>query len=160
MNTYTSVSQSRVDLARLFTGTGAEIGVEQGEFSEVICKYSTKLYAVDAWRPYSGYTDHTRKDKLYGFYEATKERLAPYNCEIIKGFSMDAVSLFDDDTLDFVYIDANHNYKYVLEDIEQWTEVVKPGGIVSGHDYDIRWRRRLISPSIGLRTLTFLRLPD
>jgi hypothetical protein len=42
---------------------------------------------------------------------------------------------FDDESLDFVYIDANHRPDFVREDIREWTKKVKKGGIVSGHDY-------------------------
>ena len=37
--------------------------------------------------------------------------------------------------LDFVYIDANHNYECVKEDIEHWYPKVKVGGIIAGHDF-------------------------
>jgi hypothetical protein len=37
--------------------------------------------------------------------------------------------------LDFVYIDANHEYEHVLEDVRAWAPKVRAGGIVSGHDY-------------------------
>ena len=37
--------------------------------------------------------------------------------------------------IDFVYIDANHDQKYVAEDIEAWSKVVRSGGIMSGHDW-------------------------
>ncbi len=53
---------------------------------------------------------------------------------------MDAVKDFEDNSLDFVYIDANHEYDYVKQDITEWTKKVKPGGIVAGHDY-IRLRQ-------------------
>ena len=68
-------------------------------------------------------------------YEIATERLKPYNCAIIKQFSKDAAQTFKDGVLDFVYIDANHEYKFVLEDIEVWTPKVRNGGIVSGDDY-------------------------
>jgi hypothetical protein len=54
---------------------------------------------------------------------------------IIKKWSLDAVKDFKRESLDFVYIDANHNYDSIMQDIIQWTRKVKPGGIVSGHDY-------------------------
>ncbi len=37
--------------------------------------------------------------------------------------------------LDFVYLDARHDYASVLEDLGQWSEKVRPGGVLSGHDY-------------------------
>jgi predicted O-methyltransferase YrrM len=48
---------------------------------------------------------------------------------------MDAISDFEDSSLDFVYIDANHTYEAATEDIREWSKKVRPGGIVAGHDY-------------------------
>ena len=48
---------------------------------------------------------------------------------------MDAVKDFEPNSLDFVYIDGNHYFDYVVEDIIHWSKIVRPGGIVSGHDY-------------------------
>ncbi len=42
---------------------------------------------------------------------------------------------FEDESLDFVFIDGNHDFEYVVEDICKWTKKVRKGGIVSGHDY-------------------------
>lgn len=48
---------------------------------------------------------------------------------------MDAVKDFAPSSLDFVYIDGDHFYDRVLEDLTEWSKIVKPGGIISGHDY-------------------------
>jgi len=48
---------------------------------------------------------------------------------------MEAVEDFEDESLDFVYIDANHEFRYIAEDLCEWTKKVKKGGIVSGDDY-------------------------
>ena len=48
---------------------------------------------------------------------------------------MDAVKDFADESLDFVYIDANHEFKYVTEDIFEWSKKVRKGGAIAGHDY-------------------------
>jgi hypothetical protein len=116
---------------------GAEIGVEQGLFSEWICKDNpeVKLFCVDAWQAYRRYRDHVNQSKLDTFYEEAKARLSPYNCEFIRKFSMDAVKDFEPNSLDFVFIDANHDFEFVVNDIIYWSKIVKPGGIVSGHDY-------------------------
>jgi hypothetical protein len=116
---------------------GAEIGVEQGKYSEVLLKSNPglKLYCVDAWARYKGYRDHVNQDKLDGFLRATEDRLKPYDGVICRGYSQDVVKRFKRQSLDFVYIDANHLLPYVIQDIWQWSERVRPGGIVSGHDY-------------------------
>ena len=48
---------------------------------------------------------------------------------------MEAVKDFKDNSIDFVYIDGNHTYDYVTQDITEWSKKVRKGGIVSGHDY-------------------------
>lgn len=131
----------RSQLAELFAEfgfeVGAEVGVEQGEYSEILCLANPKLklYAIDAWKAYRDYRDHTRQSKLDRFYETTKARLSPYNCQIIREFSLDVVKNFADKSLDFIYIDANHNFQNVTNDIVEWSKKVKEGGIISGHDY-------------------------
>lgn len=130
------VAAGRNELAKLFNGkTGIEVGVEQGVFSEVICKAGARLYGVDPWLAYKGYREHVTQEKLDGFFNITNERMAPYEFTAVRQTSVEASKLFEDESLDFVYIDANHSYESVLEDLSVWVPKVKPGGIVSGHDY-------------------------
>ncbi|SDD85095.1 Methyltransferase domain-containing protein [Sphingomonas sp. YR710] len=49
--------------------------------------------------------------------------------------SRDAAALIDNDSLDFVYIDANHSFSSTSEDLDLWFPKLKIGGIFSGHDY-------------------------
>ena len=114
---------------------GAEIGVEQGKYTEILCKAGLEIYAIDAWTAYKGYCDHVNQTKLNNFLEITKKRLFSYNCHIIKDFSMDAVKKFNDGELDIVYIDCNHNFQNVTNDIAEWSKKVRKGGIISGHDF-------------------------
>ena len=119
---------------------GAEIGVYKGTYSEVLCRANPdmKLYCIDPWTTYESEDPEPYgqdQKALDGFHEETKERLSKYNCEIIKKKSMEAIKDFKQGDLDFVYIDANHSYHSVKEDVESWSEIVRPGGIVAGHDY-------------------------
>lgn len=129
------------DLTGLFSElgfkVGAEIGIERGVYSKKICDKNPgiKLYCIDPWLHYSEYREHVSQDKLDGFYEETKAKLAPYNCVLIRKTSMEAVKIFDNDSLDFVYIDGNHNYQNTVNDICEWVKKVRPGGIISGHDF-------------------------
>jgi hypothetical protein len=127
--------QNREQLAKLFKGKGVEVGVEKGEYAEVLCKAGLEVIAIDAWTAYKGYRDHVSQSKLDRFYEETKKRLKPYNCKIIKGFSQDIVKEFKNESLDWVYIDGNHEFQNVTNDIAEWSKKVKKGGIVSGHDF-------------------------
>jgi len=129
---------TREDLAQYFNElgftTGAEIGVLAGLYSAVLCEANPglKLFCIDAW----GYGEHKRKAYHLQAYEEAKVRLAPYDATLMHKLSMEAVKDFEDGSLDFVYIDANHKYSFVEEDIREWTKKVRKGGIVSGHDYE------------------------
>jgi hypothetical protein len=116
---------------------GAEIGVETGGYSEVLLRANPglKLYCVDPWKAYRGYRDHVDQKKLDHFYGVASARLEPLGGVIVRKFSMDAVKDFKGGSLDFVYIDGNHNFSHVAQDIHEWGRKVKSGGIVSGHDY-------------------------
>ena len=120
---------------------GAEIGVYKGEFTERFCQAGLKMYAVDSWMafPGQGRTQQVqeRQDFLYGHACRT---LAPYGISpedgtIIRKTSMDAVGDFADGSLDFVYIDGDHSFRHIAADICEWERKVRPGGVVSGHDY-------------------------
>jgi hypothetical protein len=131
------VSQGRKELAALFKGIVVEIGVEQAFYSKMICEASpgVKLYGVDPLKAYKGYREHVSQEKLDGFYDKVLEIMRPYDFTFIRKFSLDAVNDFQDNSVDAVYIDGNHDYENVLADIMFWTRKVKSGGIVSGHDY-------------------------
>jgi len=124
-------------LAKLGLNKGVEIGVEAGIYSEVLCKANPNidLYCVDSWKAYSGYRDHTSQSVMEDLYWTALKRLSPYRAEFIRKFSMHAVRDFNDNELDFVYIDGNHEFQHVVNDICEWTKKVRPGGIVAGHDY-------------------------
>lgn len=130
----------REKLASLFAelgfSKGAEIGVKRGEYSQVLCKANPDLhlYAVDAWTAYSGYRPGRQAGMEVYFKEAT-ERLAPYNCTLVRKFSVDAARSFADDELDFVYIDSCHDFVSVVNDIHEWSRVVRPSGVIAGHDF-------------------------
>lgn len=115
---------------------GAEIGVARGEHAEVLCQKNPNLtlYCIDAWAGYSGYIDYGSK-RLDAFYQDAMQRLAQYNCVIVRKFSMEAAKDFDNGSLDFVYIDGAHDYQSVANDICEWSKKVRAGGIVFGHDF-------------------------
>jgi hypothetical protein len=109
-------------------GIGAEIGVERGNFSRLILsQYQGSLIAVDMW-------DHEE------IYATAQKNLATHRCTMFKESSVDAAKQFSDELLDFVYIDADHDYKSCKEDLEAWFPKVRHGGLVAGHDY-LNWSK-------------------
>ncbi len=130
----------RKDLPQFFKDmgfkAGAEIGVEYGFFSESLCKAGLKIYVIDPWLDYEGYRkNRVSQEERDSWYEETKNRLTPYDCQIIRKFSLDAVKDFEDNSLDFVYIDGAHDFQNAANDIVEWSKKVRPGGVISGHDY-------------------------
>lgn len=125
--------------AELGYTVGAEIGVEQGKFSAEMLidnPHLVKLYSVDPWKAYDRYADHVSQPKLDRFYSEAVQRLQAWPAsQIIRRSSMGALRYVPDGSLDFVYIDGNHHFDYVIMDILEWSKKVRPGGMVAGHDY-------------------------
>lgn len=120
------------------------IGVEVGSFrgyyaNHILSNWGGVLYMVDVWRELSwdDYTDTSNKsidDTVW--YDAMKSvKNFEDRALMLRMQSNQASKLFADGSLDFVYIDANHKYEYVKEDIELWWPKLKSGGMLSGHDY-------------------------
>lgn len=53
----------------------------------------------------------------------------------IKGDSAESADLFEDESVDFVFLDADHIFPRVKSDIEAWWPKIKKGGILAGHDH-------------------------
>lgn len=70
-------------------------------------------------------------------YEHFVENMKPVNSfyKAIKGYSLEIVHKYKDESLDFIFIDAAHDYNNVLADITAWHRKLKPDGIIAGHDY-------------------------
>lgn len=134
------------DLSKLFAelkfNLGVEIGTDQGEFAEVLCKDNSNLHltCIDPWLASAyekGEQPESNEDQDFfdKRFKETCDRLGIYNCFILRTGSMSALSSFEDNSLDFVYIDGNHDFLNVAQDIHFWLKKVKPGGVLSGHDY-------------------------
>jgi len=113
--------------------TGAEIGVNRGAYSEVLCRSisSLKLKCIDPWAPFR----RNSKEKMEGHFIRACKRLRSYDAEIIRKPSMEAVRDIPDKSLDFIYIDAMHEFDPVMLDLILWSDKIRPGGMVAGHDY-------------------------
>jgi hypothetical protein len=135
---------NRTDLARMFFDRGftegVEVGVMKGKYSEILCKVNPnlRLKSVDPYKEmyYEHETVGWGNIGLEQSYKETLELLSPYNCELIRKPSLEAVVDFPYESLDFVYIDGSHEFDYVMCDIIEWGKRVRKGGIISGHDFN------------------------
>jgi hypothetical protein len=137
------LNNTRDDLPEFFKEMGyeigAEIGVLMGAFSKTLCEAGFEMHAVDPWMAYPHHLVRNPgyQKKVDAVYKKAVRELAPYNCTIIRKASMDALADFGDGSLDFVFIDANHDFCHIAEDLFEWSKKVRVGGTVSGHDYHL-----------------------
>lgn len=119
-------------------GFGVEIGVWQGTNSEHLLRHSKLklLYSVDAWHRQFIKPSFSDED-IQNAYHSTLKKLIPYSTRsfCIVETSLKAAQLFPDNYFDFVYIDAQHDYESIKNDIAAWWPKVKSNGIFAGHDY-------------------------
>ncbi len=113
----------------------AEIGVNQGVFSEQIIKltHPSKLHLIDAWGDADRYHDGLKlvvEDKF-------ADKIKTGQVEINVGFSTSVLKNMPDNYFDWVYLDTDHSYKVTVQELNVLKDKVKPDGIIAGHDYII-----------------------
>ncbi len=124
---------------------GAEIGVWKGEFSVKILEVAApkELHLIDPWqfqgefpeRMFGGTVAKEQKD-MDDIYESVKRKFADRNnVTFHRGFSDQVLDEFPDDYFDWIYVDGNHYYEYVMKDLQLSLQKVKPGGFITGDDY-------------------------
>ena len=120
---------------------GVELGVSSGEtfFKVLDANPNLFLYGVDTWilqkdndtEDYDkeGIPLEQRKKTVFSLLP-----LYPLRCKIYEERTDKAHEHFENDSLDFIFIDADHSYESVKRDIKLWTPKVKTTGMIFGHD--------------------------
>ena len=128
----------RIELAKLAGDMRlrfcAEIGVYDGFYSEIICKNvpNVVMICVDTWAPSRNHRNPIRLDNAL---QEARMRLRDYQAIFMKLPSVEAAEKVPDGSLDFVYVDALHDYKNVRDDLNAWDSTLRVGGIFAGHDW-------------------------
>jgi len=91
------------------------------------------------------------QDKFTGLYETYLRNIEPVSNIIntIRKLSLDAAKDYDDNSIDFIFIDAAHDYENVKADIDAWLPKVKEGGIIAGHDWHAGGVKRAVTETFG-----------
>lgn len=132
---------------------GVEVGVHTGDFSAHILKLvkPAKIFLIDPWK-YE--PDPRYRNSLYGSknkqeqvelderYQQVVDRFSEDieagKVTILRQLSVEAAQQFDSESLDWVYIDGNHLYEFVKQDLQLYFPKIKPGGFLCGDDYGIK----------------------
>lgn len=130
------------------TGTWVEVGVQKAQFSTGLLKSLRErgniegvrdVYLVDTWKHHDRYDDkaNVENDAQADNMEISIRNARPFwqSIHFLQIPSARAAPVFHDNSLDFVYLDARHDYCGVEEDILAWWPKLRPGGVLAGDDY-------------------------
>eukprot|EP00931_Biecheleriopsis_adriatica_P122738 TRINITY_DN97765_c0_g1_i1.p1 TRINITY_DN97765_c0_g1~~TRINITY_DN97765_c0_g1_i1.p1 ORF type:complete len:458 (+),score=92.19 TRINITY_DN97765_c0_g1_i1:40-1374(+) len=130
-------------------GTWAEVGVLEAEFSSQLLElmhnrgdwnFVSEMYLIDNWRQYDLYfEDGANLDSLGQVrnLQTSLVKVAPFwnKVRMVQVPSVQAARLFEDASLDFVYLDARHDYCGVVDDILAYWPKLRPQGLMAGDDF-------------------------
>jgi cephalosporin hydroxylase len=126
----------------------AEIGCGYGLHSKYVLNTTniSKLYMIDPYTYYGedgfskGINDVnipnvTTQEKFDMFFNLVKKNILDEKVEFIRDTSINSSKQIEDNSLDAIFIDGDHSYQSVLEDLFAWWPKVKSGGALVGDDY-------------------------
>lgn len=155
------VFENRIDMIHTILQegmVGCELGVFAGEFAEHLVKRNPKhLILLDAWEGetlFSGDQDGNNGTSYPAFYleEMVKQKFRDCsNVEICKAWTFDGIPKIADNSLDYVYIDADHSYEGMKRDLELIRLKMKPYGLILGHDYEMNFEKAKYPWKFGVR---------
>ena len=140
--------------------TMIEIGSYMGESTMLFAssKMFSKIYTIE---PHSGTEIHIDEndydwDIIKQEYKINTRHFD--NITHIEDYSYNVVNQFKDESIDFIYIDANHSYESVKKDLELYLPKLKQNGWIGGHDYNKKYWPGVIqavNENLGIPEHTF-----
>jgi len=125
---------------RIFVELGTHYGQSYFGFCQSVLAngLSTKCYAVDTWQgdEHAGLYD----EEVFAYVEARNRRLYHVFSKLLRMRFDDALSCFNDGTVDLLHIDGLHTYEAVRHDFETWLPKLSSRGVVLFHDVNVRER--------------------
>lgn len=146
-------NSSRVQLAHYLNALGmkgiaVEVGSHRGGYASAFLEQwqGKYLYCIDPWYNPPGYEEQathlhvSRGENRHEDYQACRDALRSIDPNakrhiMLHALSLEVVSAFGNESLDFVYLDADHTRPAIDNDLEAWWHKVKPGGLLAGHDF-------------------------
>ena len=136
----------------------AEVGVEKGgqtRYLLKLCPDIKEYWAIDQWIVVSDLVhgkNALERNKLdwFNLYQKVCQLMIHFKqLRVLRMTSLEASKVFPDKYFDFVYIDAEHSYDAVVNDIAAWLPKVKIGGYLGGHDYNLKSVKKAVWHQFG-----------
>lgn len=123
-----------------------ELGTYTGQSSLVMLPYirqvKGRLYGVDWFKGNPGVEKlneaFQRHDVLEVFRRNIREAGYEDDVTVLVGTADSVVPIVADGSIDFLFIDADHRYSSLRNDILRWYPKLKQGGVLCGHDLEKR----------------------
>lgn len=136
---------------------GVELGIWLGASSKFLLDLPMieHLYMVDPWSPAYQYGTNYTAEQFEGFYRSVKELIERYGKRktILRMDSTAAKSLIPKEQ-DFVFIDADHSFKSVIDDINNYRYHIRKDGILCGDDFHFRRVNDAVTAVFGSKVKT------
>jgi hypothetical protein len=138
-------------------GIYAEIGVFKGVLSDKLYNMlnPSELYLIDL---FSGIMDSGDQDgnnfEKYDLDISYSDLINKYkstNITILKGYSYELLSSFDDNYFDMIYLDGDHTYEGVKKDLEVSYKKIKNNAFIMGHDYEMNYNKTKNTYNFGVK---------
>lgn len=138
----------REDLPYIFTSLnyklGLELGSYHGEFANhILNNWNGKLICIDLFDRDDNY-DLNKNEGFYKLHNQKNITLSHFNDNTknhrnnlltIQSDTLSASNFFPNNYFDFIYIDADHRYEFVIKEMHAWYPKLKSNGLFSGHDF-------------------------
>jgi hypothetical protein len=118
---------------------GIEVGVLKGENVYTLLESLPsikKIWGVDNYLPHTDFDTVRTEEQMKEFERIAKENLSSFGdrYELLKQKSVDAVSTFQPESIDFILLDCEHTYEGVRRDLDVYYPLLKKGGYMFVHD--------------------------
>jgi hypothetical protein len=134
-----------------------EIGARYGESTKLLLKYLNirNYYIIDPYCSYDEYEHDGFNDIIKGkddeIFNKVKNELQIYTTYVNKNTNLifnrtfsnneETIQSIKNESIDLIFIDGNHSYKYVLEDLENYYPKLVKNGILCGDDFFMRLKK-------------------